>query len=58
MTSKQPREIRLSLSLSQTNFARWLGEGVATLRAVQYWESGERAVPAYVREIIRLKNGT
>lgn len=56
MTAQQLRKIRQSLNLSQTDFAAWLGEGVATTRAVQFWEAGDRKVPAYVRRIIELSN--
>ena len=54
MTSIELKAARKRLGYSQTRFASWLGSEVATLRAVQYWESAQRAVPAYVVEIIRL----
>lgn len=46
----QIREIRKSTGLSQTEFGKRLG-GIP-LRTIQNWESGARACPPYVVELI------
>ena len=46
------KEIRKKTGMSQREFAEWLGIPIRTL---ENWESGNRAAPSYVIELIRYK---
>lgn len=54
MTPQEFRAIRGRAGLTQAQAARLLGAG---LRAVKYWEGGDRAIPGSVAAIMRHVDG-
>lgn len=48
---ENPREIREKLSLTQPEFAEFVGVRVATLRN---WEQGRRRIPSTARTLLRI----
>lgn len=51
MTAKELRELRLTAGLTTRQLAQMLG---VTRRAVNYWESGTRAVSPPVSQLVKL----